>query len=109
MDGSNPLDPCDPKTCGLTISNAFTPDGDGINETWVIEGIQNYPDNELLVFNRWGNLVFSADGYLNTWDGTSNSSLNVGGTELPTGTYFYVLDTKDESAGVLKGYVYIQR
>ncbi|MNJ86419.1 hypothetical protein D3C87_39130 [compost metagenome] len=107
--GSNPLDPCDPKTCGLTISNAFTPDGDGINETWVIEGIENYPDNELTVFNRWGNLVFSADGYLNNWTGTSNSNLNIGGTELPTGTYYYVLDTKDETAGVLKGYVYIQR
>jgi gliding motility-associated-like protein len=107
--GSNPLDPCDPKTCGIDISNAFTPDGDGINDVWVIKGIESYPDNQLTVFNRWGNAVFSADGYLNTWDGTSNSSLNVGGTELPTGTYFYVLDTKDETAGVLKGYVYIQR
>ncbi|WP_294675628.1 Ig-like domain-containing protein [uncultured Fluviicola sp.] len=107
--GSNPNDPCDPLTCGIDISNAFTPDGDGINDVWVIKGIESYPDNQLTVFNRWGNVVFSADGYLNTWDGTSNSSLNVGGTELPTGTYFYVLDTKDESAGVLKGYVYIQR
>ena len=107
--GSDPMNPCDPKTCGIDISNAFTPDGDGINEVWVIKGIESYPDNQLTVFNRWGNVVFSADGYLNTWDGTSNSSLNVGGTELPTGTYFYVLDTKDETAGVLKGYVYIQR
>ncbi|MDF3026439.1 MAG: outer rane adhesin like protein [Fluviicola sp.] len=106
---SNPLDGCDPKNCGIVIPNAFTPDGDGINEVWVIEGIENYPDNEVMIYNRWGNLVYSADKYLNTWGGTSDSNLNVGGEELPTGTYYYVIDTKDETAGVLKGYVYIQR
>ncbi|AEA45325.1 tandem-95 repeat protein [Fluviicola taffensis] len=107
--GSNPLDSCDPKSCGITVPNAFTPDGDGINEVWVIEGIEKYPENQLMIYNRWGNLVYSADKYLNTWGGTSDSKLNVGGEELPTGTYFYVLDTKDAAAGVLKGYVYIQR
>ncbi len=106
---SNPLDPCDPKSCSVVIPNAFTPDGDGINEVWVIEGIEKYPDNQLTIYNRWGNLVFSADSYLNTWGGTSNSNLNVGGEQLPTGTYYYVIDTKDAAAGVLKGYVYIQR
>ena len=106
---SNPLNPCDPKSCTVVIPNAFTPDGDGINEVWVIEGIEKYPDNQLTIYNRWGNLVFTADGYLNTWGGTSNSNLNVGGEHLPTGTYYYVIDTKDASAGVLKGYVYIQR
>ena len=106
---SNPLDPCDPKSCSVVIPNAFTPDGDGINEVWVIEGIEKYPDNQLTIYNRWGNLVFSAEGYLNTWGGTSNSNLNVGGEQLPTGTYYYVIDTKDATAGVLKGYVYIQR
>ncbi|MNJ85101.1 hypothetical protein D3C87_25680 [compost metagenome] len=106
---SNPLDSCDPKACGITIPNAFTPDGDGTNEVWVIEGIEKYPDNQLTIYNRWGNLVFTADRYLNTWGGTSNSDLNIGGEQLPTGTYYYVIDTKDAAAGILKGYVYIQR
>jgi large repetitive protein len=107
--GSNPFDSCDPKSCGINIPNAFTPDGDGINEVWVIEGIEKYPNNQLTVYNRWGNLVYTADGYLNTWGGKSDSNLNIGGEELPTGTYYYVIDTQDETAGVLKGYVYIQR
>ncbi|NGF75955.1 tandem-95 repeat protein [Fluviicola sp. SGL-29] len=107
--GSDPLDPCDPNPCGINIPNAFTPDGDGINDVWVINGIEAYPDNQLTVYNRWGNVVYTADGYLNTWDGSSNSNLNIGGGELPTGTYYYVIDTKDSNVGVLKGYVYIQR
>ena len=107
--GSDPLDPCDPNTCSIDIPNAFTPDGDGINDVWVINGIEAYPDNQLTVYNRWGNVVYTADGYLNTWNGSSNSNLNIGGGELPTGTYYYVIDTKDSNIGVLKGYVYIQR
>jgi|GEM_PF-2933996 len=108
--GSDPVNPCDPKKCGdMNVPNAFSPDGDGTNDVWVIKGIENYPNNVLTVYNRWGNIVFAADGYLNTWDGTSNSKLNVGGDVLPTGTYYYVIDTKDEKVGVLKGYVYIQR
>ena len=93
----------------IKVPNAFTPDGDGQNDTWVIEGIELYPNSVLIVYNRWGNIVYEATGYLNDWNGTSNNNLNVGGNELPTGTYYYVLDTKEDKPGVIKGFVYIQR
>ncbi|KKN08105.1 hypothetical protein LCGC14_1060080 [marine sediment metagenome] len=53
----------------LVPAQAFTPNGDGNNDSWVIPGIDNYPNNRVSVFNRWGNLVFEAKGYANDWDG----------------------------------------
>jgi gliding motility-associated-like protein len=110
---SDPNDPCDPIKCGLEVPEGFTPDGNLVNDFFVIPGIENYPGNELLVFNRWGNKVYEVGDYDNTWDGTMNVGIQLSGnTELPTGTYFYILNTKDMNIGnygVLQGYVYIQR
>ena len=110
---SNPNDPCSPKPCGLEIPEGFTPDGDLINDAFVIPGIENYPGNELLVFNRWGNKVYTVSNYTNNWTGTMNVGIQIGeNNELPTGTYYYILDTKDETIGekgVLQGFVYIRR
>lgn len=78
------------------ISNLFTPNGDGINDTWYIEDIQNFPDNEVLVYNIYGNLVYTKKGYTNDWNGYYN------GKELPDGTYYFVLRF-DDSDLVLKG------
>ena len=107
--GSDPFDPCSPKLCGFSIPEAFTPDGDGINDSFVIVGIEKYPGNEITILNRWGNLVFETSDYKNDWDGRSQSKLNVDGDALPTGTYYYILDTKDPVLGVLRGYIYLQR
>jgi gliding motility-associated-like protein/uncharacterized repeat protein (TIGR01451 family) len=90
------------------IPNGFSPNGDGINDTFVIRGIGNYPDNEFVIFNRWGNKVFEANPYQNTWNGKSMFGLTVGGNDLPVGTYFYVLDLKDGSS-VFKGTIYLNR
>ncbi|MGV3609755.1 MAG: tandem-95 repeat protein, partial [Fluviicola sp.] len=106
---SNPNDPCSPKPCGVDIPQAFTPDGDGTNDEFVIGGIDLFPNNTITVFNRWGNVVFEAEKYDNTWRGNSNSQLNIGGDELPTGTYYYIFDTGTTEYGVLKGYVYLKR
>ena len=76
----------------LTIYKAFTPDGDNINDVWTIENIDNYPDNRVMIFDRWGGLIFSARGYNNesvVWDGRSNQS---GQHNVPSGTYFYKID-----------------
>jgi gliding motility-associated-like protein len=81
-----------------TISNYFTPNGDGINDAWYIEDIQNYPSNEVSVFNIYGNEVYTKKNYMNDWKGTYN------GAELPDGTYYYVLRF-DNSNKVLKGSV----
>jgi gliding motility-associated-like protein/uncharacterized repeat protein (TIGR01451 family) len=90
------------------IPEGFSPDGDGINDLFVIRGINYFPDNEFVIYNRWGNKVFEASSYLNTWDGRSTRGLRVGGDELPTGTYFYMLDLGDGSK-VIKGTIYLNR
>ena len=107
--GSNPFDHCSPNSCDINVIEAFTPDGDGINETFVIDGLSKFPDNEITILNRWGNKVFHTVNYQNDWNGISQNDLNIDGDALPTGTYYYVLDTKDSQIGVLKGYIYLQR
>lgn len=104
-DGSTPNPTPDP----IVVPQAFTPDGDGINDLFVIQGIEQYPNSELVIFNRWGNEVYRINGYMNDWNGISLNETNISGSDLPTSTYFYVLDTKDDSIGVLKGFVYLQR
>jgi gliding motility-associated-like protein len=107
--GSNPLDPCSPNRCEIIIPDAFTPDGDGINDSFVIVGIEQAPDNTIIIYNRWESVVFETSNYQNNWIGTSNVNNTVGGDELPTGVYFYLFDTKTEKYGVMKGYIYLQR
>ena len=71
---------------------AFTPNNDNINDVWVIENIENYPDNHVMIFDRLGGVIYSAIGYNNrdiAWDGYSNQS---GLDKMPTGTYFYKID-----------------
>jgi gliding motility-associated-like protein len=109
QNGSNPFNSCSPISCSVIIPESFTPDGDGINDQFVIEGIELFPDNTLKIFNRWGVLVFQESHYQNNWDGKTQSTFTVGGNDLPTATYYYVFDTKDEIKGVFTGYVYLQR
>ncbi len=73
------------------ISNLFTPNGDGFNDTWYIQDIQQYTDNEVFVYNIYGNLVFSKKGYTNDWQGSYNGSL------LPDGTYYYIVKFNDSN------------
>jgi gliding motility-associated-like protein len=70
----------------IVIYNTFTPNGDSNNDTWYIGNIYKYPDNKVEIYNRYGKLVYKASSYLNTWDGKAY------GEDLPSGTYFYVLD-----------------
>ncbi len=85
-----------PLTFDGQISNVFSPNGDGINDNWYIENIKYYPQNEVIVYNIYGNIVFTKKAYDNDWQGTYN------GAALPDGTYFYVIKIDDSSA-VLKG------
>ena len=73
----------------LIIYNIITPDGDNFNDFWFIEGITEYPDNEVLVFNRWGDQIRYFERYNNTtirWDGTNRN-----GELLPASTYYYII------------------
>lgn len=69
----------------LVIPNAFSPNGDGLNDTWEIDNIEYFPDTKVEVYNRWGNLIFERTNYRNEWDGTYR------GAKLPVSTYFYVI------------------
>lgn len=76
----------------IDVPGGFSPNGDGINDAFVIVGLEKYPENELYVYNRWGNLVYSAKPYNNDWKGESNNeTLRISGEEVIDGTYFYVL------------------
>jgi gliding motility-associated-like protein len=93
-----------PNLGDLYAYNGLSPNGDGKNDVWKIKGIEKYPDNTVLIFNRWGDKLRDFAGYNNTtkaWDGKNES-----GNKLPDGTYYYVLDVKD--VGVLKGWIYIR-
>ncbi len=85
----------------LAIYSGFSPNGDGKNDAFIIQGIEKYPNSRLMIFNRWGNEVYQKEGYLNDWEGTWN------GKPLPDGTYFYVLD--DGEGHSHSGYVQIHR
>lgn len=87
----------------LTIPSAFTPNGDGANDTWIIEGIEDYPNCLVQIFDRWGQSVMATSGYSEkkAWDGKRNGRL------LSESTYFYVIDLRDGSGKVLKGPVSI--
>ena len=106
---SDPQDPCSPVNCDLTIPQAVTPNGDGFNDVFVIDGIENYPNNELIIFNRWGAEVFRANGYSNDWNGKSTSDFNIWGEDLPTGTYYYLFDTKQDGVKPMTGFIYLTR
>ncbi|WP_205504136.1 PKD domain-containing protein [Rufibacter psychrotolerans] len=70
----------------LQIPTAFSPNGDGQNDTWVLEGIQDYPNILIEIYNRWGQVVYSTRGYPSPWDGKRN------GSDLPIGAYYYLID-----------------
>ena len=97
------------KEC-LKIYNGFSPDNDGINDTFRIECIENYPKNRLVIFNRWGNEVYKANGYKNKWSGEANTGVLIdkSNRELPIGTYYYILDLNDGSKP-RTGFVYLTR
>lgn len=79
-------------TCGIHIYNVISPNGDGDNDIWWIDGINLFPDNFVELFNRWGNSVWRGKNYDNrkvVWRGQ-----NEAGQPLPSGTYYYVIDVK---------------
>ncbi len=84
----------------LQVNRGFSPNGDGINDTWVIGNLYLYPENDVVVLNRWGNEIFTQKSYMNDW----------AGSDLLEGTYLYIIKVKMCEEDVLfKGYVTILR
>ncbi len=73
----------------VIIPEAFSPNGDGVNDVWYIENIEMFPNNHVQIFNRWGNMVYEADSYDNSWDGRRK------GKKMPDATYYFVVDLKN--------------
>jgi gliding motility-associated-like protein len=86
----------------ITVSNTFTPNGDGSNDYWEIKGLVAYENCTVDIYNRYGQPLFHALGYPKPWDGTYQ------GKAVPSGTYYYVINTKMNNV-VLSGYVVILR
>lgn len=78
--------------CTILIPTFLSPDGDGKNDTWVIKGIEGYPNNKITVLNRWGNIVMERKAYNNDWDGRNEGLFSTGKGYLPAGTYFFIID-----------------
>lgn len=91
--------------CG-DIPNGITPNGDGVNDALVFDILldisQNFPDNEIIIFNRWGDEVYKAKPYNNDWRGT-----NKNGDELPQATYYYILRLNIGDGEIIRGDVTI--
>jgi gliding motility-associated-like protein/fimbrial isopeptide formation D2 family protein/uncharacterized repeat protein (TIGR01451 family) len=87
----------------LEIPDVITPNGDGVNDVLVITGLENFPENELWIYNRWGHEVFKATNYDNNWDGKYQNG------PLPEGTYFYVFIETGTSDPAAQGYITLHR
>ncbi|WP_418264116.1 DUF7507 domain-containing protein [Flavobacterium faecale] len=87
--------------CDLKVFNAVSPDGDGLNDYFRIEGIDCYPDNKVQIFDRWGVKVFEVKGYDNdtkAFRGKSDGRVTIGQSNgLPSGTYFYAIKYVDKN------------
>lgn len=90
--------------CLLKFYKGITPNGDGVNDTWIIDNIELFPENSVQIFNRWGNEVWSGKGYNNTdevWGGLTST-----GSEMTTATYFYVAVVEGT---IYKGWIELTR
>lgn len=86
----------------INISNTFTPNGDGVNDTWNIPVLIYFPDCRMQIYNRYGTMVYDRKGYNRAWDGTLN------GNQLPVATYYYILNL-GSTFPTLKGNISIIR
>jgi gliding motility-associated-like protein len=80
--------------CNVIIPTAFTPDGDNVNDTWILDGIDAiFPNNIISIYNRWGNLLFQSEKgkyETNPWDGKFNNE------PMPVGTYYFIIEYNDK-------------
>ena len=85
----------------VDIINGFSPNGDGVNDTWELPFLSDYPNAIVEVYNRWGLQVFRSERYVKPWDGTYEGDL------LPSASYYYVIDYTGNGSRVETGAVTI--
>lgn len=97
--------------CPPTVYNHFTPNGDGFNDSFFVEGLRDiFLNFKLSIFNRWGTLVWEGNNNTNDWDGKSNQSNVISNGNLPEGTYYYILNLNEPGfPDPLTGWVFLNR
>ncbi len=93
----------DPFNLEIKISEFVSPNGDGINDFFEIQNIENHPNNELLIYTRSGVVIFSTRNYRNNWSGTTDNGL------VPEGSYYFTLDLEGDGTLDRQGWIYISR
>ncbi|MCE7926458.1 MAG: gliding motility-associated C-terminal domain-containing protein [Haliscomenobacteraceae bacterium CHB4] len=98
---------CPPKCCcypaNISLPTGLSPNNDGMNDLFVIKGIERCQQTTLTVYNRWGNVVYEKDHYDNSWNGVNKS-----GEDLPQGTYYFLLKLHDSGVS-MSGFVDLRR
>ena len=80
--------------------NSFSPNGDGIHDSWLVPGLETYPYSELSIFNRAGQIMYQAKPYIDGWDGKYK------GKDVPGGVYYYIINRGNGEA-LLSGSIYL--
>ncbi len=89
----------------IFVSQALTPNGDGINDVWYIKNIELYPNARIRVYNRWGAEVYSVLNYKNDWGGTYKDNTDY----LPSSSYYYIIDIENDGKIDLQGWIYLTK
>jgi gliding motility-associated-like protein len=97
-------------TVSLFIPGGFSPDGDGVNDWFVVKGLPEDAVSELTIFNRWGNRVYQHPNYKEAepWDGRPNIAGTMGKTRVAQGTYFFILHIKRDDMKPITGFIVVQ-
>lgn len=98
------------ENCPPTIPEGFSPNNDGVNDLFAIQGLLNvFPEHELLIYSRLGNLIFKGNNQTGHWNGIPNQGLAKTKAEVPVGVYYYVLYLNDSKKKVYTGWLYLNK
>lgn len=98
-------------TNDIIIPGGISPNNDSKNDVFMISGIENYPNNKLVIFNRWGDILIEKEPYENDWGGENENGVGVANDNIfPDGTYFYIFfKDKNDKNSAIKGSIEIKR
>ena len=98
------------ENCPPFVPEGFSPNEDGSNDDFNIVGLKDiFEDFEILIYNRYGTLIYKGNNSIPNWNGTANKGINNKGKPMPVGTYFYILHLNDSAYKTMKGWVYLNK